>query len=480
TGYTVDEMMGRSILDFIHPEDLAPFRACSKALVKNERRDGVPFAYRLLHRDGHSTWVQGNPTLLRDEAGRPVAVVDVSRDVTAQRALEAELREARDAAEAAAVVKGDFLANMSHELRTPLTSVLGFTRLALEQPELSETSRSFIGKASNAGAALLSTVNDILDFSKLESGQLQIRVEPFDPGPICRDTLELFEQTAADKGVALKFEAVGLPPALSSDPNRLRQILLNLIGNAVKFTEAGAITLSAEYREPEQRLHVSVKDNGPGISSEDQALLFQRFSQVDGSSTRRHGGTGLGLAICLGLVEAMGGEIGVESEPGKGARFFFDIAAPPVEAPGAAADLADELFAPGVRVLVADDHPVNREFVRLVLSPFGAEVTEAANGAEAVDWAGRQPFDIILMDLRMPVLDGMDAMRAIRQGAGPNADVPILAFSAGSDGPGAQMRREAGFDGDLAKPVLPEGLIAAVAQFTGGWDETDDLAASVA
>ena len=388
--------------------------------------------------------------------------------VLAQRrhALE-ELKAARAAAEAAAAVKGDFLANMSHELRTPLTSVLGFTRLALEQPDLSAASRGYIDRASTAGAALLATVNDILDFSKLESGQLQVRPEPCDVLKVAHETLDMFSSAADAKGVVPRFEPGEVPPSLAADPNRLRQLLLNLIGNAVKFSEDGDVVLAVSWNPASQRLTMSVTDQGPGIAEAQQSLLFRRFSQVDASSTRRHGGTGLGLAICMGLVEAMGGEIGVESEPGKGARFFFEIPAPEAAVPESAPEEEGPVFPVGVRVLVADDHAVNRELVRVVLTPFGAVIVEAANGVEAVAQASLAPFDVILMDLRMPEMDGLDAMTAIRQGDGPNRNAPILAFSAGLDGPGAEGRRQAGFDGDLSKPLMPMDLVAAVIRHAG-------------
>ncbi len=441
----------------------------SEASATNEP---VRHQFRVVRADGQIRHLLGKTAAERGADGKALAVFGTTIDITELKTVEAELRGAREAAEAAAAVKGDFLANMSHELRTPLTSVLGFTRLALEQPDLNTVSRGYILKASNAGQALLSTVNDILDFSKLASGQLQIRLEPTDPAVVCSETLELFTEAAAIKGVRLRFEAVRLPNRLALDPNRVRQLLLNLIGNAVKFSDDGEILLRVEWRAEDQRLVVAVKDQGPGIAAEQQSLLFRRFSQVDGSSTRRHGGTGLGLAICLGLVEAMGGEIGVESQCGQGACFFFGIPAAPTAAGDAEDADAEEanteeaaahrFFPPGTRILVADDHPANRELVRAVLSPFGADITEAGNGAEAVAAAAETAFDLILMDLRMPVLDGESAMRCIRRGGGPNHGAPILTFSAGADAPGAAARREAGFDGDLAKPILPIDLIAAV------------------
>jgi PAS domain S-box-containing protein len=427
--------------------------------------DAHHYQYRLVRPTGEVRYVMARAASERDASGAVTALYGAIIDITELKLAEAELRAAREAAEAAATVKGEFLANMSHELRTPLTSVLGFTRLALEQPDLTDTSRGYIAKASNAGAALLSTVNDILDFSKLESGRLQIRLAPADPAAVCSETLELFSESADAKGLTLRFESTGLPESLAIDPDRLRQVLLNLIGNAVKFSETGEVVLAADWSPDDQRLALSVTDQGPGIAKAQQPLLFRRFSQVDGSSTRRHGGTGLGLAICMGIVEAMGGAIGVESEQGQGARFFFDIPAALAVTPDVDEAEATYLFAPGVRILVTDDHPANRELVRAVLVPFGAQVSEATDGAEAVILAGAEQFDLILMDLRMPVLDGMGAMQAIRSGGGHNAATPILAFSAGADAPTAQARRQAGFTGDLSKPVMPADLLAAVARY---------------
>ena len=463
-GHRPEDMVGRPADAFVHPDDHARLQALGAEIAAGGTLDGIrDRTYRIRTASGEYFWAESNPSIVRDPSGASTGVVILLRDITARMALEAELKAALDAAEAAAAVKGEFLANMSHELRTPLTSVLGFTRLALEQPDLTEISRGYIRKAANAGAALLATVSDILDFSKLEAGQLAIRPEPCDAVAICAETLDLFAETAAAKGVALRFRPSGAPPWVSLDPSRLRQILLNLVGNAVKFSETGAVTLAVAWNAAETQLAISVEDQGPGIGREQQALLFRRFSQVDGSSTRRHGGTGLGLAICLGLVEAMDGTIGVESAPGAGARFHVTLPAPAAAAPATGAAVEVAVITPGTRLLVADDHEMNRELVRAILAPLGAVVTEVADGAAAVAAATRTPFDLILLDLRMPTMGGLEAMRAIRAGAGPNRQAPILAFSAGTDPAGQSARRQAGFDGDLAKPLLPADLVAAVA-----------------
>ncbi|MDB5430249.1 MAG: multi-sensor hybrid histidine kinase [Caulobacter sp.] len=462
-GYAPEDLCGRRCSDFVHPEDLERVNAFTLAVMRDEASGEPACHYRLRAADGSWIWIEGNPSVVRDENGRFHAVINCLRDITERKAMEVELAAAVIAAEEAAAVKGDFLANMSHELRTPLTSVLGFTRLALERPGLDDTSRGYIRKASNAGAALLTTVNDILDFSALEAGQVEIRPRSTDNRRLIEETLELFSERAAEKGLSLSFEARRLPASLATDPDRVRQLLLNLVGNAVKFTDAGEIRVVADWKRGSQRLVISVIDQGPGLSGDQQARLFRRFSQVDGSSTRRHGGTGLGLAICRGLVEAMQGSIGVESSPGRGARFFFEIPAPRCDAVNLHTPAAPARFRRGTRVLVADDHPVNRELVRAILAPLGAQLTEACDGEQAVCAAARLPFDLILMDLCMPHMDGHDAMQAIRTGGGPNAHVPILAFSAGAESEGEARRRALGFDGDVLKPIIPATLIAAIA-----------------
>jgi CheY-like chemotaxis protein len=259
------------------------------------------------------------------------------------------------------------------------------------------------------------------------------------------------------------------------DPDRVRQILLNFVSNAVKFTASGAVTLKTTYDAVAKVLGVEVIDTGGGIDEAKQALLFKRFSQIDGSLTRTQGGTGLGLAICKGLVEAMGGEIGLDSDPGRGSRFWFRIPALPATLVANDAD-ATALTRPafeGVRVLVVDDHPTNRELARLFLAGVGAEVSEAEDGEEAVELAGDWPFDVILMDLRMPKLDGAGALKRIRASGGPNDATPILAFTADATADLAERLMAAGFDDIVAKPLEPNALLGAVARATAFTEAAD-------
>jgi PAS domain S-box-containing protein len=465
-GYTPEELVGREGMMTVHDDDREAIRAIVVEqiayLKAHDDNSATRVEYRAIRKDGRVIWLESRPGLQRDPlTGFITGITDIVRDVTEQKAMERELREARNEAEAAAAVKSEFLANMSHELRTPLTSVLGFARLVDDEPDLSADARRFIGRVLSGGKALLTTINDILDFSKLEAGQLELKREPVATAPLIEEALDLFSLETGARGVALRAEGLGdLPADLLIDGGRLRQVLLNLIGNAAKFTEAGSITVTAAYDAPAERLTVSVLDTGPGIASEDVDLLFRRFSQVDAGLTRKHGGTGLGLAICKGLVEAMGGQIGVVSAPGQGACFSFDIIAPSTAQAEASSsqEAATALLPPACRVLVVDDNPANRELVNAILTAMGAQVTEAVDGEEGVAAAAAEPFDAILMDLRMPRLDGAQAAVRIRGEPGPNARTPIIAFSADAR-PGGLG---AVFDGSVSKPMTAAGLIDAL------------------
>jgi signal transduction histidine kinase/CheY-like chemotaxis protein len=380
-----------------------------------------------------------------------------------RRAAARRLGEALAAAEQAARVKGEFLANMSHEIRTPLTSILGFASLLAEK-KLDDESARYAGRVLAASRNLLALVNDVLDFSKLEAGRLEIKPQAGSPEECGRDVVELFAPQAAGKHLAIAFEGAGLPPAVTADFDRLRQVLMNLVGNAVKFTDAGSVRVTAAYDAATQRLCYRVADTGAGLDGAAQAKLFQRFSQVDAAVNRAHSGSGLGLAISRGLVEAMGGSIGVESRPGAGAVFWFEVPAPPAEAAhadeGAQLDISGFV---GLRVLLVDDNAANRELVRSLLTPLGVALTTADGGEAAIQLADLQAFELILMDLRMPGVDGWTAARAIRTGEGLNRTTPMLAFSADITADDAQAL--ALFEGIVRKPIEMAGLLLAIARW---------------
>ena len=465
-GYEPEELIGNSVLAYVHPSDLDELMTGYRAFIRAPADSASPtLQYRVRRKDGAWVWLEGRPRIVRDpQTGAPVSMQDVVRDITARKVAEVELQQARADAEAASLVKSEFLANMSHELRTPLTAVLGFTRLIEAQPELSESTQLYTRRAASAGKALLATVNDILDFSKLEAGQVEIRPVAASPGQLALEALDLFILQAEEKGLRLEVRGIEtLPDRVMLDPERVRQVLLNFLGNAVKFTDQGSVSLDVAYDRPSQGLTLSVTDTGPGVSPELHDRLFQRFSQIDGSTTRNHGGTGLGLAICKGLVDAMGGQFGLESHAGQGARFWVNIPAPETHAD--AEEISWKPLLPrGCRVLLADDNASNRELVQAVLQVFDVELHAVNDGQAALNAASSTPYDVILMDLRMPVLDGASAARRIRIEDGPNASVPILAFSAELG-----ILPEPGvFDGVVPKPLDAGNLVAAIAGAISG------------
>jgi PAS domain S-box-containing protein len=480
-GCPSEDLLGFKTINRIHPDDRAHVRRIFKAMISGRREHASePVTYRFEHSDGHWIWLAGNPTLLFDERGQPSGFVDVVRDVTANKLVEAELLAARAAAESATSAKTDFLANMSHELRTPLTAIMGFSSLLQEREDLPEAAALYVQRISTAGKSLLAVVNDVLDFSKLEAGQLELDPHPFDPAALIKDTLDILDAQASNKGLSLRLEiAPDLPERVAADSARLRQILLNLLSNAVKFTAQGSITVRVREAAPSQpqaapahgeMLHFSVTDTGEGIPADRRNRLFQRFSQADESISRNHGGTGLGLAICKSLVELMGGTIGVESDEGRGSTFWFTITAPAVAqsdiAPVEDARPAFDLDLKAARILVVDDVEVNRELVRAMLAPFGYSFQDASNGAEAVQAALHAPFDLILMDLQMPGMDGIAAARTIRATSVVNRDTPIVALSANVLPNHLEACWAAGMNDHIAKPIVPMALLTKVAQWT--------------
>ena len=462
TGRTPDSLIGQSITSLIWHEDIQVMAEMFKASARNGA-DALPggVIYRAEGADGSLRSFEARTTLIRDESGRVVEFQDVVRDVTETKRLEAELIAARDVAEAAARVKSEFLANMSHELRTPLTSVIGFSGLLQDSPDLPETERRHADRIATASEALLSVINDILDYSKLEAEAVSLDAAAFDPAATARGAAAMVETQCQAKGVTLKVEIDDLPSGILGDQGRFRQVTLNFLSNAVKFTVSGEIRL--DVRRCGGQLRVAVSDSGIGIASDKIAALFERFTQADASTTRVYGGTGLGLAISRRLIELMGGVIGVDSRPGEGSTFWFEI--PLVEAEGPAEAAVDEviLLAPGTRILLADDAPANRELLRIILSAWGVELDAVCDGAEAVEAASKGDYDLILMDVHMPVMDGMDAARAIRALNGARASVPILALTANVQPEQIEACARAGMDGHVGKPIHMGDLIGAIA-----------------
>jgi signal transduction histidine kinase/ActR/RegA family two-component response regulator len=385
-------------------------------------------------------------------------------------------REARRRALVASRAKTEFLATMSHEIRTPMNSILGFTQLLLRDPGIPEAARDQVKVIAEAGGSLMTVLNDILDFSKVEAGQIDLLLEPVELAGVLPATVEIMREPARAKGLSLRLEVEGLEGAFRLDGGRLRQVLLNLLNNAVKFTDEGHVRLAAALSADGRTLRFEVHDTGIGIDEAVIGRLFTRFSQADGSTTRDYGGSGLGLAICKGLVERMGGRIGVESRIGSGSCFWFELPATPA---AKSADNAPEAPAQAIggRVLLVDDHPMNLRLGETLLGLLGCQVDLAASGEEAVQAAAAQVYDAILMDVHMPKMDGLAATRAIRALNGPGGKAPIIAMSADVMPHSVERCRAAGMVDHLAKPVQMRALHETLSRWMARQKQTHRSAA---
>ncbi len=381
-----------------------------------------------------------------------------------------QLKEARLDAERSNEAKSRFLANMSHEIRTPMTGILGMLDVALDEP-LPAAQRERISQARSSAQGLLAILNDVLDYSKIEAEGITLEAAPLNPTQLLQETHTLFESRAVDKGLQLSLHLEPLPTALLGDAARLRQVLTNLVGNAVKFTSAGRVQIAASWHAAEKgtgRLRVEVIDEGVGISRAAQAKLFQRFNQADVSTTRRFGGTGLGLSISKELIDAMGGRIGVTSSEGAGSTFWVDVPLTVTDRPESVSQGETAPQGRTLKLLIAEDNSVNQKIIDAYLRKAGHEPVIVANGQEAVDTAQRQSFDLILMDMQMPVLDGLGAARALRDIDGPVAKVPIVALTAETMEGDRERLLAAGLDDYVPKPIDRRELLATIARHTDG------------
>lgn len=467
-GYPADDLIGRSVLALVHPDDLPETRA-SEHEIQSRFPGGPVLSHvnRCRHKDGRYLTLEWRAQKFGDR------IYAVARDVTAKAAAERDLIDAMAAAEAANRAQSDFLANISHEIRTPLNGVIGVID-ALARTSLTPQQAEMVALIRSSGVTLERLVTDILDVSRVESGRMTLEIRPFDLDEALTPAIVPARGLARKKGLDFyTHRSLAASGAFLGDSVRLRQILGNLLSNAVKFTAQGQVTLSIDLLDMDDEtamLVLEVEDTGIGFGAEHAAQLFQRFSQADASITRRFGGAGLGLSICQALIEMMGGRIEAESSPGEGARFRVEA---PLKRIASLAEfdtayLAARERAPSLAakpsILLAEDHPVNQRVVQLILND-QADLTLADDGRQALALFSQQRFDLVLMDMQMPVMDGLSAVRALRAFETQHADrprTPVIMLSANAMAEHRAQAAEAGADLHLAKPITATALTAAI------------------
>ena len=462
----------RDPITLYHPDDRQRVIAFSRNAVDAGRSE--PIDVRVMGPKGYF-WTRLFYEVEKNAAGKPIHGVGLLLDIDIGTRRKIALKEALEAAEAANSAKSDFLASVSHKIRTPLNGVSGILHLLKNEP-LSDSARELVDQALNCGEMLAQLINDILDFSKIEAGKLEINPAATDIKAAITSVVDMMAPSVEAKGLYLRAVVPNTAGWAMVDPLRLRQCLFNIAGNAAKFTAEGGveIRLSLIGQGPDQRLRCEVEDTGIGISREAGARLFDRFQQADSGTTRKFGGTGLGLAISRSLARAMGGDMGFDSTLGQGSTFWFEIAAPACEAVAAAPELAG-MDAPleGLRILVVDDNAINLLVASKTIEAMGAVAQTADSGQASIEALGKADFDLVLMDINMPGMDGMEATRLIRALEGPMAGVPVIALTADVMSHQRQKYLAAGMNGVAPKPFSPTQLLGEIARLMA---EPDDQA----
>ena len=467
-GYASEEAIGRNVRSLMPEPDQSVHDDCLASYRKSGERKIIGIGREVVGRrkNGSDVALDLSVAEWRDIDGQQ-CFTGIMRDVSARNQQARELQrateiaeQARIEAEAADCAKTEFLATMSHEIRTPLTAITGFTDLLSRRGKLSKEQRRYLELIRTANTALLTIVNDILDFSKVEAGQLELQSRPFSLSALIHDAAMIAQPAAAKKSLTVKWTLErNMPEWLVGDDARLRQILFNLLNNAVKFTEAGsiAVTVCPKLSSDGQELvHFAVTDTGIGIARELQHRLFKQFSQTDGSINRRFGGTGLGLPICKRLVELMGGQIGVISDASKGTTIWFTARLPAAAQPHPAPRMTNtaEVFALNRgKILLVDDLETNREIVGAYLEDGGYDAVSVGSGAEAISRLRKEKFDLVLMDIQMPDMDGVAATGIIREMGSPVRDIPILAMTGNVLPQQIQVFIKSGMNDHVGKPI---------------------------
>ncbi len=447
------------LADYGHPDDVKAGYASWKSHVKRGTTHDVNC--RIGNGNGAWQWFRIRGSARKDAAGKVVQALGTLSNVT-------DLVEAQIQAEDANRAKSEFLATMSHEIRTPMNGVLGMLNLMI-QGNLGATERDKAIIARDSAEGLLDILNDILDYSRLDAGRVELEKISFNPERIGAAVVELLTSKAEEKGLRLSYNAAEtLPPWVKLDPTRVRQILVNLASNAIKFTKEGSVDVRVAYRTESENhgvIRFEINDTGIGIPEEAQDRLFKRFSQVDSSMTRRFGGAGLGLAISKQLVKRMGGEIGCKSTPGSGSQFWFTLPVDVANGPPAEADdiASNEPDVGALRILAAEDQLINQQVLRAFLTGAGHEVVLVEDGALALTAVQQTDFDIVLMDIQMPNMDGFEATRAIRALAQPLNAIPIIALTANAMAGDKERCMASGMDGYVSKPINAETLLREIA-----------------
>jgi len=471
-GYKEEQAINTELASLIIPEAMRqPHRDGMNNYLATGQTDilGQRLELPALHRDGHEFPVE--VAIVPVEMNLKTYFVGFLRDLTSQKAAEDHLHEARIQAERASDAKSTFLATMSHEIRTPLNAMIGILGLLKDTP-LTEEQKQLISTGRNSGELLLSTINDILDFSKMEAGKIQLLCSNFNLHRLLKDTIDVMSTLASKKNLPLVLEITkSLPVYAKGDPDRLRQILINLINNAIKFTETGNITVKAYGSTDEAgeiHFHCQVEDTGCGIENEIRDTLFDKFTMADPSYARSYEGTGLGLAICKHLVTLMNGSINAKSCSGKGSAFYFDVLLQYGDATieEDMRELPGTLPTLGASILLAEDNPANQMVAKNILESAGLRVEIAGNGVEAVEAVGNKTFDMVLMDISMPAMDGIEATQKIRALPAPKNAIPIVALTAHALPDDRERFMQAGMDDYLLKPIDRLKTIECIARWT--------------